>query len=217
MHMLKVENIHKTYGKTRVLAGVSFTMEKGETKVIIGPSGTGKSTLLRCINQLSPPDKGKVWLEGIEVTDKKTNINTIRQKIGFVFQFHHLLPEFTCLENIALPSLLNGGSPKHAYSKALELLERFDMGDKHKRLPEQLSGGEKQRIAIARSLINDPSIILADEPTGNLDHENTRKLLEVFINLKTEQRTVILVTHSLDIETVATCVYNLKEGMLYAM
>jgi lipoprotein-releasing system ATP-binding protein len=145
-------------------------------------------------------------------------LSSIRNtRIGFVFQFHHLLSEFTCLENIALPAMVSGVSRNNACERAHVLLDRFGMGDKDNRLPEQLSGGEKQRVAIARALINDPLIILADEPTGNLDYENTAKLLDVFEHLKDEGHTIILVTHSLDIEKVATRVYNLKDGELNAM
>ena len=130
MHMLKVEDIHKTYGKTRVLAGVSFTMEKGETKVIIGPSGTGKSTLLRCINQLSPPDKGKVWLEGVEVTDKKTDINMIRQKIGFVFQEFNLFNHLTAVKNVSIAlEKVKKMEKEEAYEEAMRELKRVGLKD----------------------------------------------------------------------------------------
>ena len=139
------------------------------------------------------------------------------KKLGVVFQYHHLLAEFTCLENISLPGLLIGHRAKQVYRRAVDLLERFGMGDKVDRLPEQLSGGEKQRVAIARALINDPLVVLADEPAGNLDEGNTNKLVEVFMGLKDEGRTIILVTHSLDIAKAGSDVYNLKEGRLYAM
>ena len=142
MHMLKVEDIHKTYGKTKVLAGVSFTMEKGETKVIIGPSGTGKSTLLRCINQLSPPDKGRVWLEGIEVTDKKTDINLIRQKIGFVFQEFNLFNHLTAEQNVSIAlKKVKKMDKEKAYKEAMIELNRVGLKDQADQYPSQLSGG----------------------------------------------------------------------------
>jgi lipoprotein-releasing system ATP-binding protein len=137
--------------------------------------------------------------------------------MGFVFQFHHLLAEFSCLENVALPALVNGSNPTMAYTKAQELLDKFDIGDKKNRLPDEISGGERQRVAIARAMVNDPLIVFADEPTGNLDEENTNKLLDVFISLKNEGRTVVLVTHALDIAKVGTEVYRLKERRLYAV
>jgi lipoprotein-releasing system ATP-binding protein len=137
--------------------------------------------------------------------------------MGFVFQFHHLLAEFSCLENVALPALVNGNSPSRAYQKAQGLLDKFDVGDKKNRLPDEISGGERQRVAVARAMINDPLIIFADEPSGNLDEENTNKLLDVFVGLKEEGRTVVLVSHSLDIARVGTDVYKLKERRLYAV
>lgn len=221
--ILELYNITKTYylknETIEVLKGIDLKLEKGSFVVIFGPSGSGKSTLLNIVGSLDRPTSGKVLLDNIELFsyDDKRLSEIRNNKIGFVFQFHHLLAEFSCLENIALPKLVNGASPKAVYEKALSLLDRFDMADKKNRLPEQLSGGEKQRVAIARALINDPLVILADEPAGNLDEENTNKLIEVFIGLKDEGRSIILVTHSLDLAKVGTDVYNLKEGRLYAM
>jgi polar amino acid transport system ATP-binding protein len=165
MNMLEVKNIHKRYGKTIVLDGVSFSMGKGETKVIIGPSGTGKSTLLRCINQLSPPDKGRVWLEEIEITDKKTDINQIRQKIGFVFQEFNLFNHLSALKNVSigLEKVKNIDKEK-AKKIALEELERVGLKNQADQYPAQLSGGQKQRVGIARALAMNPLIILFDEP-----------------------------------------------------
>ena len=158
-HMLKVENVHKTYGKNTVLAGVSFTMEKGETKVIIGPSGTGKSTLLRCINQLSPPEKGKVWLEDIEITDPKTDINHIRQKIGFVFQDFNLFNHLTSLKNVSIGlEKVKGIEKTEAEKIALKELKRVGLKDKAEQYPAELSGGQKQRVGIARALAMNPTV-----------------------------------------------------------
>jgi ABC-type lipoprotein export system ATPase subunit len=221
--ILKLRSIVKTYylqhETIEVLKGIDLTIAKGDFVGIFGPSGSGKSTLLNIIGSLDKPTSGSVHLDSVDLSQHDdAQLSAIRnEKIGFVFQFHHLLGEFTCLENIALPCLLDGMPPKQAYTKGAELLEKFGMVDKKDRLPDQLSGGEKQRVAIARALSNDPLLILADEPTGNLDEKNTNKLLEVFLGLKDEGRTIILVTHSLDIEKLATNVYNLKEGKLYAM
>ncbi|TET60915.1 MAG: ABC transporter ATP-binding protein [Candidatus Stahlbacteria bacterium] len=222
-NILELSNVTKTYylknETIEVLKGVDLKVKKGSFVVIFGPSGCGKSTLLNIIGSLDRPTSGNVLLDNIDLFSYgDSKLSEIRnRKIGFVFQFHHLLAEFSCLENIALPGLVNGAFPKTVYKKAMCLLEEFGMADKKNRLPEQLSGGEKQRVAIARAMINDPLIILADEPAGNLDEENTNILLDVFVGLKEEGKTIILVTHSLDIEELSSNVYNLKEGRLYAM
>lgn len=222
-NILELFNVTKTYylknETIEVLKGVDLKVKKGSFVVIFGPSGCGKSTLLNIIGSLDRPTRGDVLLDNIDLFSYGDGkLSEIRnRKIGFVFQFHHLLAEFSCLENIALPGLVNGAFPKTVYKKAMCLLEEFGMADKKNRLPEQLSGGEKQRVAIARAMINDPLIILADEPAGNLDEENTNILLDVFVGLKEEGKTIILVTHSLDIEELGSNVYNLKEGRLYAM
>jgi len=222
-NILELSNVTKTYylknETIEVLKGVDLKVKKGSFVVIFGPSGCGKSTLLNIIGSLDRPTSGDVLLDNIDLFSYgDSKLSEIRnRKIGFVFQFHHLLAEFSCLENIALPGLVNGAFPKTVYKKAMCLLEEFGMADKKNRLPEQLSGGEKQRVAIARAMINDPLIILADEPAGNLDEENTNILLDIFVGLKEEGKTIILVTHSLDIEELGSNVYNLKEGRLYAM
>ncbi|UCG91175.1 MAG: ABC transporter ATP-binding protein [candidate division WOR-3 bacterium] len=222
-NILELSHITKTYflknETINVLKGVDLEVKKGSFVVVFGPSGSGKSTLLNIVGSLDRPTGGSVLFDALELFSHDDNeLSEIRnKKIGFVFQFHHLLAEFSCLENIALPALVNGISPKQTYEKALQLLEKLNMADKKNRLPSQLSGGERQRIAIARALINDPLLILADEPAGNLDEDNTNKLLELFVGLNAEGRTIILVTHSLDIAKVGTDVYNLKEGRLYAM
>ena len=215
MHLLKVENLHKTYGKTRVLAGISFMMEKGETKVIIGPSGTGKSTLLRCINQLSPPDKGKVWLEGVEVTDKKTDINVIRQKIGFVFQEFNLFNHLTAVKNVSIAlEKVKKMEKEEAYEEAMKELKRVGLKDQADQYPSQLSGGQKQRVGIARALAMNPVIILFDEPTSALDPELIGDVLEVMKSLAGEV-SMLVVTHEMGFaRNVADEIIFMENGVI---
>lgn len=222
-NMLELHNITRTFylrsETIHVLNGVDLNVEKGSFVVVLGPSGSGKSTLLNIMGSLDHPTSGEVLLDSLTLSSyRDRELSEMRnRKIGFVFQFHHLLGEFTCVENIALPGLVNGGTQRRTYEKAAVLLEKLGMADKLNRLPEQLSGGEKQRVAIARALINDPVLLLADEPTGNLDEENTSKLLDIFVGLKDEGRTIVLVTHAVDIAKKGTNVYNLREGRLYAV
>jgi ABC-type lipoprotein export system ATPase subunit len=208
--ILQLSNITKTYflksENVEVLNDVNLDVGKGHCVVIVGPSGCGKSTLLNVMGSLDGPTSGRVIVDNIDISSRNdAELSAMRnQKLGFVFQFHHLLAEFTCLENVALPGLLSGEQPKSSYERAEQLLEKFGMVDKLNRLPEQLSGGEKQRAAIARA-------------AGNLDERNTNKLMEVFLSLKDEGKTVIIVTHSLDIAKAGTDVYDLREGRLYVM
>ena len=215
MHMLEVKDIHKTYGKTVVLDGVSFSMEKGETKVIIGPSGTGKSTLLRCINQLSPPDKGRVWLEGVEVTDKKTDINNIRQKIGFVFQEFNLFNHLTALKNVSIGlEKVKNMEKEEAFKKAQDELKRVGLKDQADQYPAQLSGGQKQRVGIARALAMNPIIILFDEPTSALDPELIGDVLEVMKSIAGEV-SMLVVTHEMGFErNVADEIIFMEHGKI---
>jgi ABC-type lipoprotein export system ATPase subunit len=221
--ILDASGLSKTYFLKNetidVLHGVDLKVRKGRFVVILGPSGSGKSTLLHLISGLDRPTEGTVVFDSVDITSHDdARLSQVRnKKMGFVFQFHHLLSEFSCLENVALPALVNGVAPSTAYEKALDLLERFDIGDKKNRLPDEISGGERQRVAIARAMVNDPLMIFADEPTGNLDEGNTNKLLQVFGGLKKEGRTIVLVTHSLEIAKVGTEVYRLKEGRLDAV
>lgn len=221
--ILEASDLSKTYYLENetidVLKHTNLTVKKGSFVVITGPSGSGKSTLLNILGSLDRPTSGKLIFDSVDMfSHDDRQLSEIRnQKMGFVFQFHHLLAEFTCLENVALPALVNGNKPERAYDKAQVLLEKFGIGDKRRRLPDEISGGERQRVAIARAMINDPLVIFADEPTGNLDEENTNKLLQVFLSLKDEGRTVVLVTHSLDIAKKGSDVYNLKERRLYAV
>lgn len=219
-NLLQVQDLHKSYflknETIHVLRGINLIVQPGDFVVILGPSGSGKSTLLNILGSLDRPTQGRVEFNGTPILDRSDDeMSRFRnQYLGFVFQFHHLLPEFTAAENIALPALKAGVKPSAALNQARQLLAKFGMADKIQRLPDELSGGERQRVAVARALINNPKLILADEPTGNLDEDNTNKLLDVFSGLKNERQTIILVTHSLDIAKLGSAVYNLKEGKL---
>lgn len=221
--LLIAEHIEKTYylknETINVLRGIDLKVEKGQFVVVFGPSGSGKSTLLNILGSLDQPTKGRVWFNEVDLfANDDRALSRIRNRyIGFVFQFHHLLPDFTVLENVIVPALLNGAKIKEMNEQALKILERLGISDKKNRFPDELSGGERQRVAIARALINNPLLILADEPTGNLDYENKNKLMEMLLHLKDEGRTIILVTHAMDIAKLGDVVYNLKEGRLYAM
>ena len=196
--ILKVENLHKSYGETEVIKGVSFEVKKGETKVIIGPSGTGKSTLLRCINQLDYLDQGRLWLEDVEITKSPIDINQIRASIGFVFQSFNLFTHLTALDNVRIgPMRVKGIKEKEATEIAVEELKRVGLGDKIHHYPAQLSGGQQQRVSIARALAMSPKLILFDEPTSALDPELIGEVLEVMINLAKEGITMIVVTHEM--------------------
>lgn len=197
MHMLELKDVHKKYGSTEVLKGVSFTMDKGETKVVIGPSGTGKSTLLRCINQLHPPDQGEVWLDGEEITNPKIDINRIRKKIGFVFQDFNLFTHLTALRNVSIGlEKVQGIEKEQARKKGMEELRRVGLEKQADQYPAELSGGQKQRVGIARALAMDPMIILFDEPTSALDPELIGEVLEVMQKLAGKV-TMLCVTHEM--------------------
>ena len=197
MHMLEVKDVHKSYGDLEVLKGISFTMEKGETKVIIGTSGTGKSTLLYCINQLNPPDKGEVWLDEEEITNPETDINKIRQKIGFVFQEFNLFTHLTALRNVSIGlEKVKGMDKEKAQERAMAELTRVGLKEQVQQYPAQLSGGQKQRVGIARALAMDPMVILFDEPTSALDPELIGDVLDVMKTLAGEI-SMLVVTHEM--------------------
>ena len=197
-YILKVENIHKKYGNVEVLKGVSFNVRKGETLVFIGPSGTGKSTLLRCINQLTVPEQGNVFLRDEEVTNSGSRINYFRQKIGMVFQNFCLFDHLTAVRNVEIALIkVKGMKPDEAREKALYELRQVGMEDWADHYPAELSGGQAQRVSIARSLAMDPDVILFDEPTSALDPELTREVLEVMKKLAQEGMTMLVVTHEM--------------------
>ena len=196
--LIRVEDLHKSFGSLQVLKGVSETISKGEVVSIIGPSGGGKSTFLRCLNLLETPTSGRIYFEGTDITDKSVDINLHRQKMGMVFQHFNLFPHKTIKENITLaPIKLLGKSKEEADKRAMELLERVGLAEKADSYPSQLSGGQKQRIAIVRSLAMDPDVILFDEPTSALDPEMVGEVLELMKQLAREGMTMVVVTHEM--------------------
>jgi len=214
--LLRVEDLHKRYGKEEVLRGVSFSLEKGETKVIIGPSGTGKSTLLRCINRLTEPDRGRVFLEDVEITSPRVNINKIRAQIGFVFQDFNLFTHLTALDNVRLGLMrVKGLSKKEATERAMRELARVGLADKAKAYPAELSGGQQQRVSIARALAMDPKLILFDEPTSALDPELIGEVLSVMVELAQSGMTMLVVTHEMGFaRSVADEIIFMEKGVI---
>ena len=215
--MLKATGIKKSYGNLPILKGVNFEVEQGEIVSIIGASGAGKSTLLHILGTLDKPDSGTVELKGTVVSKLNGTLlsNFRNQNIGFVFQFHHLLPEFTALENICIPAFIGNKSKKQAELKAMELLDLFGLKDRASHKPNELSGGEQQRIAIARALVNNPAIVLADEPSGNLDSENAAALHQLFVSLRDNfKQTFVIVTHNEHLAKTSDRVVVMKDGLI---
>lgn len=213
--MIKVENIHKSYGTLEVLKGINLRVAEGEVVSIVGASGAGKTTLLQIIGTLEKADKGTVTIGGTDVSRLSGNeLARFRNRnIGFVFQFHHLLPEFTALENICMPALIQGRSFKEATPDAMQLLEFLKLTDRAQHKPSELSGGEQQRVAVARALINRPSVILADEPSGNLDSANAKELHQLFFDLRKQyNQTFIIVTHNEELARMADRKILMKDG-----
>lgn len=198
MSVIKVENLSKSFGELKVLDGITEEIHQGEVVSIIGPSGSGKSTFLRCLNLLEKPSSGRVIFEGVDITDKKVNIDLHRQKIGMVFQHFNVFPHLTVLENITITPKLEKKIPKaDIEAKALELLKKVGLSDKANEYPRKLSGGQKQRLAIVRALAMDPDVILFDEPTSALDPEMVKEVLEVIKDLAVNGMTIVIVTHEM--------------------
>ena len=196
--MINVENLSKNFGDLKVLKNISTTINKGEIISIIGPSGSGKSTFLRCINKLEEPTEGHIYIDGMDLMDKKTDINKIRERVGMVFQHFNLFPNMTVLENLTLsPIMVKKESKEEAEKYASYLLEKVGLSDKASSYPTQLSGGQKQRIAIARALAMKPKVILFDEPTSALDPEMIKEVLDVMRDLAKEGMTMLIVTHEM--------------------
>ena len=215
--MIEIQNVSKSYGSLTVLHDISLSVNDGEIMAIIGPSGAGKTTLLKIAGSLDKPDSGRVIYDGTDIfklKDKKLSIFRNRN-IGFVFQFHQLLPEFTAVENVALPSLIAGNSRKKAFEMARSLLRQLGMEDRLKHKPAQLSGGEKQRTAIARALVNHPRIVFADEPTGSLDSHNRDEILSIFTSLRdTTGQTFVMVTHDPHLAAIADRTVTMTDGRI---
>jgi lipoprotein-releasing system ATP-binding protein len=217
--MLKATGIKKAYGQLSILKGVDFEVTKGEIVSIIGASGAGKSTLLHILGTLDKPDQGTVELNGTKVHKLSGELLSVfrNQNIGFVFQFHHLLPEFTALENICIPAFIAKKSKKQAENRAMELLDLLGLADRAQHKPSELSGGEQQRVAVARALVNNPAIVMADEPSGNLDSANADALHQFFITLRDSfKQTFIIVTHNEDLAKISDRVVTMKDGLIIA-
>ncbi|NOT76595.1 MAG: ABC transporter ATP-binding protein [Cyclobacteriaceae bacterium] len=217
--MLEAISIEKSYGTLKVLKGVDLSVKKGEVVSIVGASGAGKSTLLHMLGTLDTPDKGRITVKGQDVFSQSANeLASYRNKhIGFVFQFHNLLPEFTALENVMIPGLLSGRKDSEVKSEAEQLLEELGLKDRIHHKPAEMSGGEQQRTAVARALINSPDLILADEPSGNLDSKNARELHELFFKLREKRgQTFIIVTHNQEFADMADRKLEMRDGIIQA-
>ena len=215
--MLKATNIHKKYGELEVLKCVSLEINKGEIVSIVGSSGAGKSTLLHILGTLDTADNGEIYIENQLVNQLKGKklAHFRNTHIGFVFQFHHLLPEFTALENVCIPGWLAGKKKSDVETDAIRLLEKLGLADKTDNKPGQLSGGQQQRVAVARALINQPSIVFADEPTGNLDSQNAKDLHDLFVQLRNEfNQTFLIVTHNEELANMSDRVLHMKDGLI---
>ena len=215
--MIQVENIEKSFGSLQVLRGISLNINKGEVVSIVGPSGAGKTTLLQIMGTLDTPDAGEVLINGKNVLHlKEKELSAFRnQHIGFVFQFHQLLPEFTAIENVMMPALIAGKNKQAAQQEAQELLSFMGLQNRGDHKPNELSGGEKQRVAVARALVNHPDVVLADEPSGSLDSINKTELHQLFFDLRNRlNQTFVIVTHDESLAKMTDRTIHLKDGMI---